>query len=346
MQIIGFDPGNSESTLAWRVGAVQRHATIPSFIGSGRLEELQRVRSAAGYGALQKDELVLHFAGVPSFVGKLAIEESRDASAARNDVSRYWNGHTLRLLLTLSAQANLSGPVRVMTGLPVSAWTAENKKAVQKALCGTHVYAVNGKERMLTIEAVGVMMEGAAALASYEAPPNIPQAVIDVGGRTTDLFWSVGVRPVARLCDAEEIGVEKAGDLLRQGTLSTHKRELNPHEIRDTLRAYVSDEIAPRIFKDGKEIVLNGAVGAAIDAVAQQLLSYVARLWGDDRGAVAGEAARVLLIGGGAYYFGEALKQSIPHLETSRHPELANAFGYLAVGSAASEEAWARNRGQ
>jgi len=52
MFILGFDPGNSESTLTWRQGAIVRHITVPSFIGSGRLEELRRVRSGAGSGNL------------------------------------------------------------------------------------------------------------------------------------------------------------------------------------------------------------------------------------------------------------------------------------------------------
>lgn len=345
MQVIGFDPGNSESTLTWKAGAVQRHATLPSFVGTGRLEELQRVRSASGNGGLGKEEIVLHHEGMPYFVGKLAIEESRDADSARNDVSRYWTGHTLRLLLALAAHANITGAVRIMTGLPISAWTAENKRKVQQTLCGLHRYSVNGKDRHLVVDAVGVMMEGAAALASYEASPDVPQAVIDVGGRTTDLFWAMGVKPVTRLCSAEEIGVEKAGDLLRDGTLAAHKRELSPQEIRDTLRAHATQSAPPRIFKGGKEIVLNGAIDAAIDAVGQQLVSYISRQWGDDRGSVAGNAARVLLIGGGAYYFSPALKAVIPHLETARNPELANALGYLAIGLSASEEAWARNRG-
>lgn len=346
MQVIGFDPGNSESTLTWKAGAVQRHVTLPSFIGTGRIEELQRVRSAAETATLQRDEIVLTFDGGSYFVGRLAIEESRDASSARNDVSRYWTGHTLRMLLALAAQANITGTVRIITGLPISAWTAENKRRVQRSICGTYSYAVNGKERTLHVESVGVMMEGAAALASYEAAHDVPQAVIDVGGRTTDLFWALGVRPVARLCSAEEIGVEVAGDLLKEGTLAAHKRELNPREIRGSLRAHVGQDAPPRIFKDGKEIILNGAVGDAIDSVGQRLVSYVSRQWGDDRGSVAGEAARVLLIGGGAHYFAAALKRAIPHLETARNPELANALGYLAVGLSASEEAWARNRGQ
>ncbi len=343
MHVIGFDPGNSESTLTWRQGAALRHLTIPSFVGSGRLQELRRVRSATSDGALRRDEIALTYHGAAHFVGQLAIEESRDATAARNDVSRYWNGHTIRLLLALVAQANISGPIRVMTGLPVSAWTAESKRLVQQSLCGEHLYTANGKDRSLVVDAVGVMMEGAAVLAS--APiVDAPQAVIDIGGRTTDLFWSYGVRPVAQRCHAAEIGVERAGDLLRQETLEQHQRELTDQELRSILYAYVTGK-PRRIFNRGKELVLNGSLDAALATVGQQIVSYIGARWGDDRGVVAGEAARVVLIGGGAHYFGDVLRQAIPHVEIPRPPELANALGYLAVGQSAPEEAWARNRG-
>lgn len=343
MQIIGFDPGNSESTLTWRQGAVSRHLTIPSFVGSGRLQELRRVRSAAGGGALRRDEVALVYHGASHFVGQLAIDESRDATAARNDVSRYWNGHTIRLLLALAAQANITGAVRVMTGLPVSAWTPESKRLVQQSLIGEHLYTVNGKDRSLVVEAAGVMMEGAAVLAS--APlVDAPQAVIDIGGRTTDLFWSYGVRPVAQRCHAAEIGVERAGDLLRQETLEKHGRELTDQELRSILHACVTGR-APHVFNRGAPLVLNGSLDAALATVGQQIVSYVGARWGDDRGVVASEAARVVLIGGGAHYFGEVLRSAIPHLEIPKAPELANALGYLAVGLGASEEAWARNRG-
>jgi len=230
-----------------------------------------------------------------------------------------------------------------MTGLPVSAWTPGNKKLVQRSLVGEHCYIVNGRERTLTVEAVGVMMEGAAALASHPAL-DAPQAVIDIGGRTTDLFWSYGVRPVAQRCHAVEIGVERVADLLRQETLEAHQRELSAQEIRGVLRAHVTGEAAPRIFNRGKEIALNGSVGAAVAAVGQQIVSHITQHWGDDRGIPASEAARAILIGGGAYYFGDALRAAIPHAEVARSPELANAMGYLAVGLSATEEAWARNR--
>lgn len=342
--IIGFDPGNSETTLTWQQGAVTRHLTMPSFVGSGRLEELRRIRSATGGGGLRKDELVLEYQGQSAFVGQLAIEESRDASAARNDVARYWSGHTLRLLLALAAQGGIRGAVRIMTGLPVSAWTAENKRRVQRSLIGAHHYSVNGKSQELTIEAVGAMMEGAAALASYP-PTDAPQAVIDIGGRTTDLFWAQGVRPVAQRCHAADIGVERIADLIRQEVTEVHRRDLSALELRSLLRAHASGKAPPALFNRAVPLELNGAMSGAVAAVGHQIVSYLAQQWGDDRGVIASEAARVVLIGGGAYYFSDALHSAIPHAEIAKAPELANAMGYLAVGLGASEEAWQRNRG-
>jgi hypothetical protein len=275
-------------------------------------------------------------------VGRLALDESRDATAARNDVSRYWSGHTLRLLLTLAAAAGLNDPVRVMTGLPVAVWTPENKRRVQASLQGTHRYSLNGRERVLVVDAVGVMMESAAALAAYPAT-DAPQAVIDIGGRTTDLFWAQGVRPVARRCSGVEAGVEKAHDALARHVLDECGRLLSPQELRAVFRSQILGQ-TPAIYHDGRPLTFNGSVDAALAGVASEIASVVAQRWGDERGHVASEAARVVLTGGGAYYFADALRAAIPHLEVPKAPELANALGYLQVGLSASEDAWQRNR--
>jgi uncharacterized membrane protein len=76
--------------------------------------------------------------------------------------------------------------------------------------------------------------------------------------------------------------------------------------------------------------------------VGEEIASFVARVWrtGED-GRVASDAARVLLIGGGAYYVRKPLKQLIPHLEVPSKPELANAQGYLALGLKIPPEKWA-----
>jgi len=47
-------------------------------------------------------EYVLEIDGASFFVGRLALEQSAKASSARGDASRYWSGHTLRLLVELN----------------------------------------------------------------------------------------------------------------------------------------------------------------------------------------------------------------------------------------------------
>jgi hypothetical protein len=344
--IIGFDAGNSDTTLAWRDGDHQRHLTVPSFLGSGTLRNLKTIRAGAGgSGRLAKDELVLDHAGRSTFVGQLALTEARDATAARNDVTRYWSGHTLKLLLATAGAAGLDGQtVRIMTGLPVSVWTPEARRAVQKGLQGVHQFVLNGKPMSLTVDAVGVMMEGAAVLAGFPLDKDTPQAVIDIGGRTTDLMWFLGTTPVGRLCAGLEAGVEKAMDMVGQTILEGVGRHLAPMELHKVFRAYAAGKSSPTLYHRGQTLDQDGYVAAAVDAVAGDVLSFVSRTWGDDRGQVATDAARVVLIGGGAHYFRDRLRAILPQLVVPATPELANALGYLQVGLKASDAGWNRQK--
>jgi hypothetical protein len=43
---------------------------------------------------------------------------------------------------------------------------------------------------------------------------------------------------------------------------------------------------------------------------------------------VATDIAKVLLVGGGAYYFSRDIATIIPHITVPTQPELANALGY------------------
>lgn len=346
--IIGFDAGNSEATLTTQVSGKGTSLTIPSYLGSGNLSELLRVRGGAGAEALDSGEYVLEYGGRSSFVGQLALEQARDSSSARGDVARYWNGHTLRLLLALCGGClkPATMAVAVVTGLPVAVWSKETVKKVQQSLVGTHKFTLNGRARTLVVESVMVMMEGAGALAAHGAAGDVPQAVIDVGGRTTDLFWAQGMKPDVSRCAGLPIGIEQAGDQLCADFVRMHDRELRRTELRGVFRAHAGSGTTPAIFASGKPVLLNGEVGAAIDAVADAVASFVATTWrSSERGSVAGEAARVLLIGGGAHYLADQLRALIPHLEVPRNPELANAQGYLAVGLQIPESGWARLRG-
>lgn len=342
--IVGFDPGNSEATLI----AGKNTCTIPSYTGSGSLDELRRIRGGAGRDSLESGEYVLEYDGRSQFVGTLALEQTRDATSARGDVSRYWNGHARRLLLTLAGAAlpRAVTSIRVVTGLPVQVWSKETVKLVQSSLVGEHTFTLNGRSRTLAVEGCLVMMEGAGALAAHGLNADVPQAVVDVGGRTTDLFWAQGQKPDISRCNGLPVGIEKAGDQLSAHVLLEYGRTLRRNEVRAQLRAYAAGAEAPPIFADGSQLRLNGHVDSAVGAIADEIATFVAQTWQEgERGKVASEAARVLLIGGGAHYIEGHLRRLIAHLDVPRHPELANAQGYVAVGQQIPEIAWSKLRG-
>jgi len=347
--VVGFDAGNSEATLTVAPGRAGSALTIPSYVGSGQLAELLRIRGGAGESAIESGEYALELGERATFVGQLALEQSRDATAARGDVARYWNGHTLRLLVTLVGAAltrSNANTVRVVTGLPVSAWAKEAARRVQQALVGTHRYTLNGRQRELTVEGVMVVMEGAGALAAHGTGEPIPQAVIDVGGRTTDLFWADGMRPRLPQCTGAPIGIEKAGDRLCADFQRQYGRELRRSELRAIFHAYAAGTEPPPLFVDGQRVSLTEQIAPAIRAVGDEIASFVGQAWSSgESGKVASEAARVLLIGGGAHYLAPQLKRLIPHLEVPKHPELANAQGYLGIGLQIPEAAWQKLRG-
>jgi hypothetical protein len=346
---IGFDAGNSEATLttAQATGTRGASLTIPSYLGSGSLDALLRIRGGIGEEALGTGEIVLAHDGREMFVGDLALAQASDADAARGDVSRYWTGHTRRLLLALAGSCfkrQQTTQVRIVTGLPVAVWSKETVAQVRQSLAGVHRYRWNGLERTLVVEGVMVVMEGAGALVAHGSAEPVPQGVIDVGGRTTDLFWAQGMKPMLDRCDGLAAGVEKAGDLLaRDFARGPGGRTLAAHEVRALLRATGTGQALPPLYVDGKPADLDGHIDAALRSVADEIGSFVARTWrtGED-GRVAADAARVLLIGGGAHYFAKSLRGVIPHLEVPKNPELANAQGYLALGLQIPIERWAQ----
>lgn len=342
-KIGGFDAGNSETTFM----ANGRTLTIPSFIGSGSLGDLARIRasSAGAEGALEADEYVLEHGGRSYFVGRLALEQAQDASAARGDVTRYWSGHTLRLLLTVVA-ATFKTPtvaVRLVTGLPVQVWSKETARFVRESLVGQHQFKLNGQERTVVVEGVLVVMEGAGALAVAGMREKVQQAVIDIGGRTTDLFWTHGQQPVMPRCTGTDIGVERIGDELKRLFADRHGRDLRDTEVREILRAYAEGRQPDPIYVRGNKVQLNGEVEQIVQGVGQQICSFVSQHWrSSERGDVAADAAVVLLIGGGAYYFRTQIETLISQLKVPIRPEVENARGYAAIGNQVPEQAWQR----
>jgi len=345
--VFGLDAGNSEATGAISSEGNSRMLTIPAEIGAGQRRELERIRGAAGAkGRLAPGEYVLEVDGASFFVGRLALEQSAEASSGRGDMARYWSGHTLRLLMVLAGTLikQPSFTLRVVTGLPITVWNlASTVPRVRQSLCGTHRFVLNGHTRVMRVEAALVVMEGAGALAIHGVAEDVPQAVIDTGGRTTNLFWAQGQRPVVPRCAGFARGVGDVGDLLAAWFLDQYGRELPPIEQRDILWSAAQRKPHRPIFVDGRAVEVGAETQRMIAQVGMDIRSQISRIWrSSEQGKVAAEAARVLYVGGGAYYFAPLLKESIPSLVVPKHPELANAGGYLALGQQLPEHVWAR----
>ena len=345
--IVGADFGQSESTFVWRDKKKEvRLYTMPSMVGTGSWDDLRRLRQAAQTTETEADDMVIEQYGVEYLVGHLAMQQAADATTERGNMYRYNNGHTLKLLLAWAGRhLPDDSSILLVTGTPIEAWSKERKQLIQRCLVGTHDYTYRDRPRTLTVEGVGVMIEGRAVL--YDVcHEDVPQAVLDIGGGSYDIFYAEGNTVIREKCKGLMVGVEKIGELVSRVAEGVG-RPLEANEVRKLLRHLVSpssDE--PVIYINGRPWT-NATVETvrSTKRVADELLHFTERVLGKSRGRVAGEVAHVRLIGGGYYYFGKAFKMLIPHLRVPSMPENQNALSYHLVGESTAMSAWDKNRG-
>src|SRR5207244_1303408 len=127
------------------------------------------------------------------------------ALETRGDSSRYWTNHaSLEMLMVTSAALipDAEYGLHVVTGLPISIYQADpaHPNLVREALEGTHRFKLNDQQRIMHVLTVKTIMEGAGALIVHGSHEEVLQGVIDIGGKTTDLFVAKGQRPRGALC--------------------------------------------------------------------------------------------------------------------------------------------------
>lgn len=336
LRLVGGDFGNSTALLVDGGATIQ----IPSFIGSGNLDDLLASRGGAGgVGSLASGEYVIEQNGQTYFVGDLALSQTRNATSARADTARYANGHTLRLLMALAGAmySESSIRLRVVTGVPPVVYKEQPsiKAAITHSLLGTHTYtfadARGRREITLNVEAVAVVMEGVAALATL-GQSGVPIGLIDVGGYTTDITWFDGQGRVvdARTQSKSGVGVERIGEQLSQQFRAAHGRALGADEIASILAAYLAGEDAV-VYHRGPQVISVAQVRRAVLSLAGEINTFLAQHWslGAD-GTVGADGAYVQLIGGGARFFPDEL-QAIKidtAIRTPDEPEQTNAQSY------------------
>ncbi len=344
----GHDFGNAEMGGVTVIQGANVSRSIPTAFAKADISAMQNL----GVKVDQENTHIIRFHGeaMAYAVGELALQQAVDVYHGRGDIQRYASKYSLRGLLTVAASLipDTEFGLYVVTGLPAETYIKNMalRTNIKDALDGTHVFTMdNGKTfRRVTVEVATVVMEGAGALIAYgdkSISKTTESAVIDIGGRTTDLYVARGQVPVTEYCKGKPLGVDSATQMLMDTFEDKFDRSLSLLEAREIMYAYASNTILnaangslpyPDVSVYGKTIntlELERLTREAVSQVGSEIVSFIASAWRQsDRDAVAASFKPVLHVGGGVYYFYNILKQRIPHLSRPDDPIHANALGY------------------
>src|SRR5437764_906675 len=323
----GHDFGNAEMGGVTVIQGTNVSCSIPTAFAKADINAMHNL----GVKVDQSNTHIIRFHGeaMAYAVGDLALQQAVDVYHGRGDIQRYASKYSLRGLLTIAASLipDSEFGLYVVTGLPAETYIKNMalRNSIKDALDGTHVFTMdNGKTfRRVTIEVVTVVMEGAGALITYgdkSISKTAESAVIDIGGRTTDLYVARGQVPVSDYCKGKPLGVESAAQMLMDTFENEYERSLSLLEAREIMYAYASngDLSYPDIAVYGRTVSALELEQLTKEAVTQdgsEIASFVAATWRQsDRDDVAASFEPVVDTGGGVYYFYNLLKKRIPHL--------------------------------
>src|SRR5450755_420786 len=248
----GHDFGNAEMGGVTVINGKTLTLSVPTAFAKADTSAMQNL----GINVEQTNTHVIQFYGdaLSHAVGELALQQSVDVYHGRGDIQRYASRYSLRGLLTIAASLipDTEFGLYVVTGLPAETYIKNLalRNSIKVALDGTHIFSIdNGKTlRRVTVEIATVVMEGAGALIAYGeklTSKMTESAVIDIGGRTTDLYVARGQVPQTEYCKGKPLGVESATQILMNSFEARFKRPLSRSEARTLMRAVVSQGHLP-----------------------------------------------------------------------------------------------------
>lgn len=297
-----------------------RRATFPSISGTPN-----ETRFSLGE---DNHTIILNTSGGNWMIGQGAVEQSRFAARLED---RKWilSDEYYRLMLAAFTElTTATGPeLRIVTGLPV-AFYQEDRGNLQSRFLGEHTInrAGRGGQRVRVTECrvipqpfgalLSVALNNAGAVIDTELAGGTV-GVIDIGGKTTNLLSVNRLAEVSKETISVNLG---AWDIVRaiREYLSTNypDRDLRDHQIIDAI-------ISRKMKYYGQPIDLTAVVNDTLQPMARQIIAQATQLWNGGAGLDA-----VLVAGGGAHLFGEAIKSHFKHARIVDSPVYANATGY------------------
>ncbi len=344
----GFDPGSGMATLQVipvdDIEMGQDIFTIPSILAD---IDVSKVLDRGDVDTtlakvLRNDEYVMTMSDGSSYaLHDLAVKEGRNATDALGAADRYWSNHSRILLLTLACMLipERSFELRLVTALPVSLYTKENRKRVKEKLEGYYRFSFSTKcrdykDREVYIKVGYVGMEGQGILI-HDGEQSGMQAVVDIGERTTDVVAADGQQILTNLCKGDEIGVGQLVDDLN-AYAHTFGRRLSTNMAHEVLRAYAHGKSLPRIVSDKGTLPESGmrdVIDKSIKKVGRSLNMLISAALNAEGANVASDYDMIYLAGGGAHYFEDTVKTLVGRVAWIPDPELANARGYADLAT-------------
>lgn len=380
---VGLDFGNSEVCLTVIVPSQdpEEQDTVLSMTQPTAFATVN-VSKFNNLGIDTEDALVILMQGEATQwgIGHIALAQSKNPWTGRGDVFRYANRHAVEAALAMTAKLLPDDEFDMVlaSGLPAEIYINNPsgiRGTVKSVFVGpkpveedaprekTYHFSIDGGKtwKSCTIKSYAAcVMEGAGVLIGYSTEEKGEyEAVIDVGGRTTDLYVARKGQPVFDLCKGIPIGVVSVGERLASSFQERYKFTLTPLEVRQTLYAFaashpipVSQESPKKKVKKGKpdapayvypsinnygkaipEAELVALTQEAVNIETELLISFVRSTWNesDTSAAVAARFKPVLGAGGGMFYFYRELLRSIRHLQLAGDPVYGNSQGYAVT---------------
>lgn len=320
--VVGADDGFAETKIAIysrKKGFISK-STISSRARSGP-------HGASGLNALAASSAIgtgYETEGSQFTVGDLAGTESASFEAYPfSAMNRAIVAHALRV-------AGMGGKnIEITTGLPLATYFRDGApdEEVIAAKIASLAKPINAldEQPLANIKKHGVYAEGLAAYIDYAVDDfgglRVPiesetVAVIDVGGRTTDIAV---IRPNGALdhkqSGSENIGVLAVVEAISAAVNAEYKCKVDPSRVQNSLRTGM-------LSLWGKPYDISEIIGKCKADVFGKLMREVNRRLGD-----ANDIDKMLLVGGGANLF-KSLCDIYPHMIIPEDPEFSNARGF------------------
>lgn len=316
---IGINIGYSHTKAYGQPGGEVRRVNFPSAVGTPDHAHFS-INGVEGIGFIEPRA---------ALIGDEAVLQSRFLNR-REDRGFTGSEEWYTLFLAALSELTPGNPdVTVVAGLPV-AFFAGDKDTVRERLLGPHTFRREGRARqsitvtqaIIVPEPFGTLFDNlwdeSGRVANIEiATGNV--AIIDIGGKTTNLLSVSRIKEIGRATASVNIG---AWDVVRtvREWLETHapKLDLRDHEI-------IQAVIARQIKYYGKPVDLRDIIAATTQRLAGQVIAQAGQLWNGAAGLDA-----ILITGGGALLLGEHVKAhpDFPHARIVNDPLLANARGF------------------